>query len=97
MKRAEALQLVEQLESLIGDCPGVNERKMERCRSILWDLRREKGTPYLNEKASTVESEMAQWFSARKWMQAGSAEKMHYWVLVAVKKLEGAVEMAFPE
>ncbi len=97
MKLAEARLLVDELESLIGDTPGQNERKLKRCQEIIDEIMWGQSDAYLSEKASTAREFLGYWFSPRKWQKWGSPEQMRHLVLMDVMKLEGALDQCFRE
>jgi hypothetical protein len=97
MTKENAEKLVKELESLIGDSPSRNERRLDRCRDIVRELMSGQLDAYLREKASTAQEEIEIWFSPRKWQRAGSPEQARHFLLMAVKKLEYALDTSFQE
>ena len=97
MNRTEAGQLVDELESLIGDQPGSNETRQIRCREIIEQILYGQGDAYLREKASTAAEFLGIWFSPRKWQKYGSADQARHIVRMDVAKLEMALDQHFRE
>ena len=97
MKKYEAEKLVEELESSIGDYPGQDEFRLNRCREIIGQVMYGQTDAYLREKASTASEFLGIWFSPRKWQRYGSHEQIRHLVLMDVKKLEMALDQSFRE
>ena len=97
MKKYEAEELAEELESLIGDYPGQDESRLHRCREIIGQIMYSQTDAYLREKASTAIEFLGIWFSPRKWQRYGSPEQIRHLVLMDVKKLEMALDRSFRE
>lgn len=97
MNKAEAKQKVEEVKSLIGDSPGRNEYRLNRCRQLIGEIAYGQPSSYLREKASTAIEFLGYWFSPRKWQKWGSAESMQILVLQDVTKLGYSLEEHFRE
>lgn len=81
MDRNESGQLVDELESLLGEQPSTSEPRLIRCREFIEQILFGRADAYLHEKASTAAEFLSIWFSPRKWRTYGSPDHMRYLVL----------------
>lgn len=97
MTKDEARKLIDEVAALIGDAPGRNDWKLDRCRQLIEDVMWSQHDAYLSEKASTALEFLGYWFSPRKWQKWGPAENMRSIVHADVMKLESALDQHFRE
>ncbi len=97
MKLNEAKTLIEEIESLVGDGPGMNDRKLDRCKGIVRQVMNHQSSTYLSEKASSAIELLEIWFSPRRWKRYGPPEHMRQVVLTDVMKFGYALDEHFHE